>query len=59
MFKEIYNAAFQDELEKIAASKSCPGSKMKSKGMGRGKGYGKEKGPIGVPIGEKLKKKKK
>ncbi len=27
----------------------CPGSKIRSKGMGKGMGYGKGKGPIGIP----------
>ena len=31
----------------------CPGSKIRSKGMGRGLGYGKGKGAIGVPYGKK------
>jgi hypothetical protein len=33
----------------------CPGSKIRSKGMGRGLGIGGGKGPIGLPIGEKMK----
>ena len=31
----------------------CPGSKIRSKGMGRGQGRGQGKGPIGVPVDEK------
>lgn len=31
----------------------CPGSKIKSKGLGRGKGYGRGKGPVGVPRDKK------
>lgn len=34
----------------------CPGSKIRSKGLGRGKGIGKTKGPIGIPVGKKAKK---
>jgi len=30
-------------------NKTCPGSKIRSKGSGKGKGYGKGKGPIGQP----------
>jgi len=48
--EKVYNSALEDELEKIAAEAPCPGSKIRSKGMGRGKGYGKKKGPIGIPI---------
>lgn len=33
--------------------KKCPGSKIRSKGMGRGLGRGKGKGPIGVPYKKK------
>ncbi len=33
--------------------KSCPGGKIRSKGMGRGLGKGKGKGPIGVPYKKK------
>lgn len=34
----------------------CPGSKIRSKGLGRGRGIGKAKGPIGIPVGKKIKK---
>lgn len=33
--------------------KPCPGSKIRSKGMGRGLGRGKGKGPIGKPYRSK------
>jgi len=48
-------------IEKLAASKkepsypACVGSKIRSGGKGRGFGTGMGKGPIGVPIGKKLK----
>ena len=32
----------------------CPGSKLRSGGMGRGLGRGKGKGPVGVPVGAKF-----
>jgi len=34
--------------------RQCPGSKIRSKGMGRGLGRGMGKGPIGVPGGRGL-----
>ena len=30
-------------------NKKCPGSKIKSQGLGKGLGIGKTKGPIGKP----------
>jgi len=53
--ENVYNSAFKDELEKISAGTSCPGSKIRSKGMGRGIGVGKGSGPIGTPIKKKKK----
>jgi hypothetical protein len=35
------------------ADMPCPGSKIRSKGMGRGLGVGGGKGPVGMPIGAK------
>ena len=34
-------------------ARSCPGSKIRSKGKGRGLGRGKGKGPIGLPYKSK------
>jgi len=36
------------------AAAICPGSKIRSGGLGRGLGVGKGKGPIGTPIKKKL-----
>ena len=36
------------------AAAICPGSKIRSSGMGRGLGIGKGRGPIGIPIRSKL-----
>ena len=52
LLEEVYSSAFEDELDKIA-SQACPGSKIRSKGMGRGLGYGKGEGPIGNPVKNK------
>lgn len=40
---------------KVKKSKElkCPGSKIRSKGLGRGLGRGKKLGPIGVPFKSK------
>ena len=38
---------------KMAAA-VCPGSKIRSGGLGRGLGTGGGKGPIGVPVKNKL-----
>jgi len=46
MSKVISTIVWNEEKKKFLP---CPGSKIRSKGMGRGKGYGKGKGPIGIP----------
>lgn len=39
-------------------SDACPGAKIRSRGKGRGKGYGKGEGPIGIPLGEKVRERR-
>lgn len=39
---------------KQAADLPCPGSRIRSRGMGRGLGRGMGRGPIGIPVGEKM-----
>ena len=38
---------YDDDKEEKILEKACPGSKIRSKGMGKGLGYGKGKGPLG------------
>lgn len=45
-------------FEKLSKGLPCPGSKIRSKGMGRGLGIGRGKGPISPVMREAAKKKK-
>ena len=56
MMDEIFMAAFEDELNKIAQHpEGVPvGSKIRSGGKGQGLGKGGGHGPMGVPTGDKL-----
>jgi hypothetical protein len=41
--------------EKEEEEASCPGGRIGSEGEGQGKGFGEGKGPIGTPLGKKVK----
>ena len=43
------------EKEEEDEEASCPGGKIRSEGEGQGKGFGERKGPIGTPLGKKVK----
>lgn len=45
----------EDEDKEEEDNPPCPGSKIRSEGEGRGTGFGGGKGPIGVPLGKKVK----
>lgn len=50
---KVKRKALKPGFPKASAGATCPGGKIRSKGMGRGMGYGKGKGPIGMPVGKK------
>jgi len=41
-------------VDRIYGTCKTPGMKIRSRGMGRGLGIGRGRGPLGVPIGRKL-----